>query len=435
MHKELQAGDLLEGEVENIAFGGEGVIKSAGQVVFVPFTAVGDFVRVRVTKLYKNYVIASLEAILRPSQDRVRPLCPHFGICGGCQLQHVSYQAQISSKQQAVEQNLKRIGRIQNLHCQSPSKANLQWAYRRHIRLTLKKKAVGFVSGYIGIDNVSFLEIQQCPIFSQNVEVFEQFQLLVSKLDSTGIEKANATLLKMESETGFIIAFRFENAFPKNFKQMAQEALASPLWKGVSAIAGRAKQAYGVTTVSYKIEDLHVKASPYAFIQNHPEQSYQIYVDVCALIERNQAKQVLDLYCGIGIFSLMLAKRGITTCGVEQNKEAVELARENAIGNGVKNVKFIQADAALELPKNSFFLDIDHLIVNPPRRGLDPKVIEAFKKRLPKKLIYISCMPATLARDLNRLMSLGYKVTFCRIYDMFPQTAHVETIVELTHEL
>lgn len=419
----------ITGTITGIAFGGAGILKHEGLVVFVPYTAVGDIVNVKLVKMSKNFAHGELINILQSSPDRTAPPCPYFGTCGGCQFQHLRYPAQLVHKKEVVEESLKRIGGLPPFPVEPAAPSALQWAYRRHIRLSLRYEEGKFSAGYISIAH-TLLNVSACPIFSKDGRVLIELQNIAAKLFSPISQEGNATLLKEESGEGYLCVLRFEKQLPVNFDEVIPSAIrAWPLWKGIMGIAGGKTKAFGAQTASMTLDGLILTYSPNAFIQSHPEQSKAIYRDICRLVHNAKARKVLDLYCGIGITSLLLAKSGVETLGIEENAEAIKLARANAKANQITNAQFIQGDAGKELP---FFKQADLFIVNPPRIGLDQKVIAAIGKVRPKRLIYISCMPPTLARDLKKLTPFGYSISSCKPYDMFPQTSHVETLVELS---
>lgn len=349
-------GALIEANVERLGFGAMGVLRHKGFVIFVPFALKDETIVLQIEKVYKNYAIGKLIKILKPSLHRVEPKCLVFGVCGGCQLQHLSYPEQLKHKEEVVNDAIKKIAKIDAPHI--PIKGSFQnWAYRRHI--TLKRQ--GPKTGFIGIDNKTFVEVDNCPIFDD-----KKFDI-----------KPNQTKL---------------------FKSNSHE-----------------HELLGLTFFS----------SPTAFLQNNKEQSEAIYLDVVSKVLLLNPTKVLDLYSGIGITSLLIAKNAIDCLGIELNKEAVELAKKNAQYNNIKNAKFIAAPVEKVIHSQMHF---DVLIVNPPRTGLDKSVIEGIKKIKPTHIFYISCMPQTLARDVNLL---GYEIIEGMAYDMFPQTAHVETLLHL----
>jgi 23S rRNA (uracil1939-C5)-methyltransferase len=180
------------------------------------------------------------------------------------------------------------------------------------------------------------------------------------------------------------------------------------------------------------LEGLHFRFSPQTFVQNHPEQSLKIYQQICSLASQKENSSILDLYCGFGITSLLLAKQGHRVTGIEYNPLSIQFAKENRSKNGLKDrVDFVQGDVEKALP-HRLKEGKDLILVNPPRQGLSPKVRELMMKAEAKELLYVSCMPSTLARDLAEFCKQKYRIESVTIYDMFPQTAHVETLVKLT---
>lgn len=341
----------ITGKIESLAFGGEGILRHEGQVIFVPFVIPGEEIEVEITESRKNFSKGKLLQVLNPSKERIAPLCPYFGKCGGCQLQHMSYDTQLAYKKNAVKEALIRIGKIQNLPDFTIEGTPIQWEYRRQIRLKKRGEELGF----IGYDNVSFVPIKRCLIYSKHNLPFQK------------------------------------------------------------------------ATSPFTVEGLTFFSSPSAFVQNHPEQSALLYKDICTLVLKSQAKKVLDLYCGIGVTSILLGANGIESLGIEMNKEAIVFANKNAEYNKIDNVRFISGDAA-----KAPFENPDLVIVNPPRIGLSPEMIQALEKNKPAKILYISCMPSTLARDISKLPE--YEIEYIKAYDMFPQTAHVETLIILARK-
>ncbi len=421
--------DTITGTVENLAFGGSGILKQAGLVVFVPFTAPGDLVTCRITKRKKNFAQAELLSIDRPSPLRTSPPCPYFGTCGGCQLQHLNYGAQLEQKRLWVEDSLKRIGRLDIPPVPAVVPAELQWAYRRHISLNLTPVEQGYTAGYIAMDNTTLIAVNQCPIFAAPGEaVIEQLQELAQQLESLPGNFGKVTLFKGTAGR-YLCYFHFKR-LPGNAKAIGESALRLySCFQGIQFSAPKQSLTLGNTTVTLEIEGLSFQVSPRSFVQNHPEQSLNIYKALCA--EAKSGQKGLDLYCGIGISSLFLARQGLDITGVENNPEAIKLARANAQHNGISTAHFVQGDVKAVLDQLLQETQPDLVILNPPREGLDPEVIEILKKNAPTELIYISCMPPTLARDLHLLVGGTYHIKKCQAFDMFPQTAHVETLVQI----
>lgn len=425
----LSVDQEVEGEIVAIAFGGEGILRYRGFVIFVPFTAIGDCISCRVTTVKRSFAKGILLEVKHSSCYRVKPVCPYFGICGGCQLQHLNEEAQLKYKLGTVHDALKRIGHLSVPPLQIvPASSN--WAYRRHVTLHLKPKGEGFEAGYIGQDNQSLVVIQTCPIFNEPQHpILSQLQHLVAQLPNPTKQEGRVTLLKNHREQ-FILSFRFKDKFEVNHKIFQTTLQQSPYLAGMMIQTPQQQISLGDPYCEQKLEGLTFRFSPQTFSQNHPEQSAKIYQQVCELAGPSLPHAILDLYCGFGITSLLLAQQGHSVTGVEQNKEAIQFAQENAAFNRLKQVRFIQGDVQKVLPQWLKNHQASLVILNPPRQGLAKGVIQTLLKAQVDSLIYISCMPATLARDLSELCQ-HYQLKEGRVYDMFPQTAHVETLVYL----
>lgn len=422
----LSIDQKIEGEIESLAFGGEGILRHQGFVIFVPFTAPGDRIVCRITNVKRSFAKGVLVEILTRSKDRVKPPCPYFGTCGGCQLQHLNLQTQLQYKLNAVTDALKRIGHL-SFPPFSIQPAEKNWAYRQHITLHLRPKGVGFEAGYIGQDNRSLVVIKECPIFTEaSNPIIPLLQNLVAQIANPHQEGGRVILLK-NHRGQYIFSFQFGPQFEIR-KSLFEMMLQNPLVAGIAVQTPQKEWILGDIFCEQQIEGLTFRYSPKTFIQNHPDQSAAIARQICRLA--SSQKNILDLYCGYGTTSLLLGKQGHSVLGMEWNQHAIQFAKENASLNGLKNVCFQQGDVEKLLPhwvKNN---KADLIIVNPPRQGLAKGVVETLLTASPQSIIYVSCMPATLARDLGTL-SAAYKIKGGYVYDMFPQTAHVETLVLL----
>lgn len=415
----LQPNDLITGEIQSLAFGGEGILRHEGFVVFIPFAAPGDLVKCRIRRVKKSYGYGDLVEILRPSLQREKPRCPYFGRCGGCQLQHISYEGQLEQKKVWVEDALLRIGKFTDIPVAPVIPATPHWVYRRHIDLHLQPTERGYIAGYIEVDNRSLIEVKQCVIFvPPENPLLSQVQEVVKQLKPTCPDPAKLTLLKEN-----VLHFHFKE-LPSNAAEVIEKAqVRYPNWKAVILSSSTKTLTFGKQELACTIDGLTFQFSSTVFMQNHPEQSLNIYRKINELAKN--APKILDLYCGIGISSLLLAKQGSSVTGIEYNQKSIDCALRNARTNHISNAQF-QKGAVEEVI--STLAIPDFVILNPPREGLDPRVIDRLKIQRPEQIVYVSCMPATLARDLRLL---DYQIALCQPYDMFPQTAHVETLMHL----
>lgn len=420
--------EIFTGTVSGIASEGQGIVKHDGLVTFIPFTAPGDTIRFTITQKKRNFAIGHLEEVVVPSPQRTTPLCPYFGTCGGCQLQHLRYDAQLAAKRQWIEDALQRIAGLHEMKVPAVTPSHMQWSYRRRINLVLKSREGAYQAGYTGVDNRTLVSVAQCPIFaSPDDPIVASVQEIAHKLTPAGPEDGRATILKRH-QGGYIVHFHFKK-MPDNIDPVITHSLQhKPFIAGILASSAKKSLKFGIVDNFIDVDGLHIDFSPKAFIQSHPEQSLNIYRAIVAKAQELQPKKALDLYSGIGISSLLLAREGIHVTGIESNPDAVSLAVANGKKNKIANAHFMAADVAAvldgQLAKNP-----DFVVVNPPREGLAPAVLKALEAHPVKTLIYVSCMPSTLARDLKQLPS--YSVDSIQAFDMFPQTYHVETMVIL----
>lgn len=389
----------------------------------------GDVIQCKITDIKKSFAKGEIFSIIQPSQDRIKAPCPYYGTCGGCQIQHLNDAAQSHYKLHAVIDAFQRIGR---LSFPSPTfvPATIKWAYRRHITLHLKPIHGTFEAGFYTYDNDSILPIQTCPIFNATGDpIIKQVQEFVKTIPNP--QQCAGRLIILKKQNQYILSFHFDST-EKMDEQLFKTALQTyPLFAGILIEKDGKSLLLGDCFAEIHLEGLQFHFTPQSFVQNHPEQSLKIYQQICALTAENGPHTVLDLYCGFGVTSLLLAQQGHRVTGIEYNPLSIQFAQENASKNGLKErAHFLQGDVEKILP-HRLKEGKDLILMNPPRQGLSPKVRELIIKAQPKELIYVSCMPSTLARDLAEFCKHHYHIEKVTIYDMFPQTAHVETLVHL----
>ncbi len=362
----MQVGDRLRARVEKLVFGGKGLIRHEGWVIFVADVIAGELVEVALTAKKKSYFEANLLSVIEPSKYRVEPLCPYFGSCGGCQLQHMAYSEQLRVKREWLIDQLKLPKEIEV----GITPSSKEWFYRRKVVLHGKE------CGFYARDNKTIIPIERCLIFSER-----GFGEIRAKAHSDRV-----TVLRDDDDS-------------------------------FSVTAGVQQR---------EIEGLQIFYTSSVFTQNNPEQALQIYKDVREYLT---TQPTIELYSGIGIFSLLASQKVEKVLGVELNKEAVALAKKSQKANGIENATFL-AKPCEKLTDNECS-GYKQWIVNPPRTGLTDTVREFICRHKPDTLIYISCNPATLARDYKTLEASGYTIKKGQVYDMFAQTSHLETVVYL----
>lgn len=427
--------DIIEGTIQTLAFGGKGILRHQGFVIFIPFTAPGDTITCRITSVKKSFAEAELLSIEQAARSRVEPLCPYFGVCGGCQIQHLNPEAQLNYKQHAVEESLQRIGHLSypTLPIQA---AEQRWAYRRHVTLHLKAHDGYFKAGYITVDNTSLLQIQTCPIFNEPQDpIIKDIQTCVSRLPSSSSADEGRLIVLKNNDEGYILYFQFSSPLTIEapfFKQMLKQF---PSFSGIIVQTPKEEQIFGDPYTEEYIDGINFRFTPQTFVQNHSEQSQRIYQKICDLAANQTAgRTILDLYCGFGITTLLLAARGHRVMGVEYNPKAIEFAKDNMSRNRILGAKFKQGDVERLLPSIRKQIQPDLIVVNPPRTGMSKQTLQHLLAMKAKELIYVSCMPSTLARDSALLCEKIYKIKEGGVYDMFPQTAHVETLLHFVRK-
>lgn len=401
--------------IDSIAFGGEGVARDNGKVYFVPFTAPQEQIEATVTESKKNFCRAKLDQIIIPGPDRTSPQCPHFTVCGGCQLQHLTYPAQLQAKQSIVEQTLKRIGKLPLPPLSPIVAASNTWNYRRHVTLHIENNQIGYHKAH----SHELLPITTCPIFAKSLSDFlpqlQQLLKLFNPLPPT-------CRLFAEPDGKFLVAL-----FAPIPKITPEDLQPFTLLSSLAIRNRNEEQIFGTPHLTFSISDKTVHYSPFSFVQNHPEMSEKLYLSLASKIPGHHPL-LLDLYSGIGVTSLILSDKFDKILAIENNPHATKLAKHNFQINNVSHAKALQARAETILPTH--LKKKSTLLVNPPRTGLDPAILTAIKQTPPKEIFYISCMPATLARDLSQLAS-HYTIESIQPFDLFPQTTHVETLVHL----
>lgn len=423
-------GAEVTGTISKIAFGGQGILRTDDNfVIFVPYTAPQDTIVCRLKKVKKSYAEGDAVKILAKSPFRTVPKCPYFGRCGGCQLQHISYPEQLEAKKEAIHDALRKFAGCKAEYPITIHASEKQWHYRRHIHLTLKAEPKGYSAGYIADDHHTFLPIELCPIFvSMDNPIIAEVQKAAASLASNG---ENAKVMIVKQPQGFLLHFHFRDWSESNFKLLEAAKKEHPHWEAVIVSSKTKTSSIGSELLTAQLGHLTMAYSSSSFMQNHPDESMKIYEMIAAIAEKAKPRHALDLYCGIGISTLFLAGHAASLLGIEDNAKAVELAQRNARDNGIHNVSFTKGKVERQLEGAFAKQSWDFVLLNPPRIGVEKKVIQILLANLPKNIIFVSCMPSTLGRDLKYFLENGYEIQQCQAFDMFPQTAHVETLVHL----
>lgn len=368
-------GEKVRVTISDIAFGGEGVARVDDFVVFVPFVAVGEEVEAELTEVKKRFARARLLSVLRPSTERTQPACRYFGECGGCQYQHLKYETQLTLKHKQVSDLFERIGGLDRatvapvIPCPSP------YGYRNRlmIRSQWDKYKQGLNIGFIRADNRLVVDIDECKIAEPALN------------------------------------------------QQLQRVRAEPPPKG------------GIKVV-LRIPPEGWEVPPDSFFQNNFFLLPQLVDVVREQLRDSGSRHLADIYCGVGFFGIELGDAVDSFVGVEYDRQAVKAARNNAVLRGRTNGQFIAGMAEDVLPDlvRNWKPETTTVLLDPPRKGCPGPLLELLRQTRPAQVIYVSCHPATMARDLN-VLSRGavFKLAKVNLLDMFPQTAHVECVADL----
>jgi 23S rRNA (uracil1939-C5)-methyltransferase len=445
--------DLLKLTIEGMTHDGNGVGKADGFAVFVPYTAVGDEITARLLKVNKTYAFGRLEKLINPSENRIQNDCPAFQKCGGCTYRHISYEEELNIKKEKVKNAFSKIaGKEPDVLPVIPSKNIYHYRNKAQYPIGLNVQRVITV-GFYSPRSHQIIAIENCliqnPIFSEIVAAFEEF-----------IDKNNITVydeirhrglvrniyLRIGEQSGEIMLCLVINgdSLPKSelligiikqkFPNIKSLVLNINKVKTNVILGERCITLYGKDKIEDTLDGLKFYISPLSFYQVNPKQTEMLYHKALELCDLKGTETVLDLYCGIGTISLFLARKAKMVYGAEIIEEAVEDAKENAKINNVKNAEFICGDAeeaAAIFEEKGIKPDI--IVVDPPRKGCSEELLNIIAKMQPQKIVYISCDPATLARDVKILTELGYQTKEAYPVDMFPRTPHVEVVTALTH--
>lgn len=425
--------------IEKLIDGGAGLARLDGQVVFIPGVCPGERVRARVTAVKSGYAEAALEAVVTPSADRIKPPCPVAGRCGGCQWQHLDYPAQLRAKIEILREDLHRIGGLSEPPLLPPLGAPHPYDYRSRIQLKFDCSHREPFIGFFEAQSRRLVPIDRCLVAAPplNLAIAALRPVLADPV--TRLASLEEAHLHLAPGTGELQCRYFTRGEPKKrveaFLAAAEkrvEGLVSQIYydrSGHRRVWGRD---WIVDRLHSRSGDRSFRISDRSFAQVNPEQNEALIDTVTAFASLTGRESVLELYCGIGNFGLVLAPAAKSLQGYDESKTAIGDARENASRQGIANARYIAKpveEAVEELAKGNRRWDV--LVADPPRDGMGRRVIGALLTIKPPRIIYISCVPATLARDLKHLSAGGYRVTRIQPVDLFPQTPYLETVTEL----
>lgn len=447
----IKKNDRLTVYIEDLTHDGQGVAKVDGYPLFIKGALPDEEVEVHVVKALKKYGFARLIEIKKPSAFRVDAPCPVFSICGGCQLQHLSYEGQLMVKEKQVRSAMERIGKVHTTVLPVKGMDN-PWRYRNKSQIPFDTEDGRVVAGFYKAGSHEIADTPTCLIQSEAAD-----RLMVALKERAlefGLEPYNEKTGKgqlrhlvvrkghVSGETMVVFVTKTRKisqpekliAFIREIEPSTVSIVQNINPMKTNVIFGEQTFVHwGKSHIVDSIGDTNFEISARSFYQINPVQTEVLYQQALDYAELTGREHVIDAYCGIGTISLFLAKKAKSVLGVEIVPPAVEDARRNAILNGVDNTTF-EVGAAEDVI-TAWYGDgkvPDVVVVDPPRKGLDGKLIDTLLTHKPRRIVYVSCNPATLARDLRLFEDGGYKVHEVQPVDMFPHTTHVECVTYLT---
>ncbi|MCI6159391.1 MAG: 23S rRNA (uracil(1939)-C(5))-methyltransferase RlmD [Selenomonadaceae bacterium] len=439
--------------IQSLGISGEGVGKVETFTVFVRGALPGEEVRVKIEEVKKSYASGRLLQVVRKSADRVKPICPIYEDCGGCQLQHLDYMAQLKMKRQQVIDAITRIGKMPDAYVEPTIGAVSPWNYRNKMQFPVGLEKGRTVIGCFARGSHRIIDTKDCHIQKQGNNAIVNAvrdiaaQLHISVYDEdrhTGVLRHVVGRVGLGEELMVCLVTATQHLpREREFIKLLRAKLPNlvSVQQNIqtyhnNVIMGReTKLLWGKPTILDRIGRLKFHISPRSFFQVNTEQAEVLYRKALEFANLRGGETVIDAYCGTGTISLFLAQKAAKVYGIEIVKPAIEDAKRNARDNHVKNAEFLVGDATRVMPQlYRQGVRPDVIVVDPPRAGCTPLVLKTFAEMKPERIVYVSCNPASLARDLAILAPFGYYPQKIQPVDMFPQTSHVETVCLMSRE-
>ncbi|MBD2868947.1 23S rRNA (uracil(1939)-C(5))-methyltransferase RlmD [Paenibacillus arenilitoris] len=451
----FQKNEQVVADIIGLTHDGEGVGRADGFTLFIQGALPGERVRAKVMKVKKQYGYARLEELLEASPDRVQPLCPIHKECGGCQLQHLDYPAQLAWKRQHVADNLTRIGKLtvaeeagEGVVVRDTVGMDEPWRYRNKAAVPVGAGAEedGLAMGFYAQGSHRIIDMDECHIQDErNDETIRAVKRIASELgvppydEESGRGLLRHVVVRTGVVTGEIMVVLITNGrkLPQADRLAERIREVVPAVKSIvqnvnerstNAIFGEETiTLWGSDVIYDELDGIRFAISARSFYQVNPAQTVKLYRKAVDYAGLTGSETVIDAYCGIGTISLFLARRAGRVYGVEIVPEAIEDAARNAELNGIANAAFEAGPAEVVIPRwREEGIAADVIVVDPPRKGCDAALLETIIAMRPERVVYVSCNPSTLARDLRVLEDGGFRTVEVTPVDMFPQTMHVE---------
>lgn len=431
----LEINDICEMEVVDVGVNGEGIGRVNNFTFFVEGALPGDFIRFSITKLKKSFGFGKLITILKPSENRIEPRCRITELCGGCTLQSLSYETQLDLKTQSVKNNLVHIGNFGNININRIIGMENPFNYRNKARYAVSGSVENHIIGFRKAKTHDVADASDCCI---QPDAYNKIMKLISEYISHNLTDTRL-IRDISIKSGFftdeiMVYIRLSaDSLPNEDKLIERLSVISEI-KSIVLLTGKNIQrtVSGRNFIVDHIKDMTFEISPDSFFQVNPVQTRILYEKIIDFSNLSKNETALDAFCGIGSITLFLARESRMAFGVEIVEDAIRDAKRNAEINNISNVKFYCGDVDDVIPKISEIYKIDLMTLDPPRKGCSEKLLKAVINAAPSRIVYVSCNPATLARDLKILChDSAFEVKCVQPIDMFPWTNHVETIVLL----
>ena len=443
MRPPVEKNDDLVVTIESLTNEGQGVARVEGFAVFVVGALAGEEVKAHVIKVQPTYAIAKTVEILKPSPDRVRPACPVFSQCGGCTLWHLSYPAQLRQKQQFVLDALTRLGGFSSVPMQPIIGMEDPTRYRNKGSFPFGMMGNAAVFGFFAERSHRLVPFSDCPI--QDERIVDAARRVAAWANACGVPVYDETtgegqlrhvVARTTAEGELMVTVVTKGQLKKKDDLLSFMEDCDSVWhnenpKQTNVVFGeKFTLLAGKPVLTETIGEKHFSVSPQSFLQVNRVQTQALYETAREFLSAKPSETVVDAYCGVGTISLFIAEDCAHVVGIEQVAPAIEDAKANAKTNGVKNAEFICGNVEDVLPRLfSRESGVDAIVLDPPRKGCEEAALEAIAKSAASRVVYVSCNPATLARDCKYLAQHGFTLSAVRPVDMFPQTCHVETVV------
>ncbi len=420
---------------QKLVYGGEALGYHHGRTVLVPRALPGERLEVEAVRIAKGVVHARPLRILQAAPERVDPPCPYFGRCGGCQYQHLSPERQATAKREILRETLRRIGKI-IWEGEIPVHAAHPWNYRNQARLKIAHKPDGKVElGFFEAESHRLFPVDACLILSPRLNAILA-ELRGPEWSSRLAHSREVELLADDRDERVMLTLRGD-LVRDEVEALARDCLAwLPGVESVVSEQGRSLRVFGKPVLTYRVGEFQYQISPGSFFQASRYLLPKLVAAVAGLESRgrqapDRRSLALDLFAGVGLFTLPLAKEFDQVVAAEAQPEAAVDLAANAAAHGLKNIRAVR-ETAYDFLRRFAQSGADFVVLDPPRAGVGASTLKFLTALSPRQILYVSCHPSTLARDLNCLAERGYRINSIELFDFFPQTFHIESLAHLT---